>query len=123
MIDALKDFLLGKGYTNVYADFLPDPSNQRDVIALAKWQHTFGEINDGTGLHFIQIQVRRRTAEEAQRVCRELFLLLDSGIDETPLPLTPETFCIARPRRGPVLMERTNQYTKYYCEIALWGEN
>ena len=123
MTEALKQYLKSSGYENVFVDFLPDVKSQRDVIALRKWQHTVGEVNDGTGVQYVQIQARRRTREEAEAVCRELFVLLDSGIEEKILRLTQDTFCIARPRRGPLMLSRDNQQTTYYCEIALWGKN
>lgn len=123
MLRELRIYLTAQGYLHVHQDLLPAQEQERDVIALSEWQHTTGDISDGTGVHMIQIQVRRRTSEEAERVCRELFSLLDSGMEETPINLTPEVFCIARPRRGPMLMSRDATSTTYYCETALWGSN
>lgn len=120
---ALKEYLLAKGYTNIYCDFMPDVSKQLEAINLSKWDHTVADINDGSGLTYIQIQVRRTAAEEAYRVCSELFNLIDSGTEETVINLTDEIFCIARPRRGAIILERGEGYTTYYCEIALWGQN
>lgn len=120
---ALREYLLSNGYTNVYCDFMPDASKQIEAINLSKWDHTVAEINDGSGFTYIQIQVRRATAEEAYRVCSRLFNLIDSGTEETVINLTDKIFCIARPRRGAVILERGEGYTTYYCEIALWGEN
>ncbi|MFQ9846655.1 MAG: hypothetical protein ACLRXC_07150 [[Clostridium] leptum] len=59
MIEALQTFLEGKGYTNIYLDMLPAAERQTDVISLFEWDHTLGAINDGTGVHYIQLQVRR----------------------------------------------------------------
>lgn len=120
---ALREYLLNNGYTNIYCDFMPDVSSQLEAINLSKWNHTVAEINDGSGLTYIQIQVRRTAAEEAYRVCSELFNLIDSGTEETVINLTDEIFCIARPRRGAIILERGEGYTTYYCEIALWGQN
>lgn len=53
----------------------------------------------------------------------QTFNLIDSGTEETVINLTDKIFCIARPRRGAVILERGEGYTTYYCEIALWGEN
>ena len=123
MIDALKTFLEEKGYTNIYADNLPTEADAPEAIGLFCWSHTVADINDGSGTFLIQIQVRCRTRQEAKAICDELFVLLDSGLDEDPIQLTENKWCIARPRRGAVILERTAQTTTYYCETALWGEN
>lgn len=58
------------------------------------------------------------------RSAGELFLLLDSGTEESLLALTDDVFCIARPRRGPLLLERgAMPHVTFYFELALWGEN
>ena len=118
---ALRNYLLNNGYTNVYCDFMPDVSKQLEAINLSKWD--VADINDGSGLAYIQIQARRSTAQEAYKVCSELFQKLDSGTEERIINLTDEKFCVARPRRGAVILERGEGYTTYYCEIALWGDN
>ena len=120
---ALRNYLLNNGYTNVYCDFMPDVSKQLEAINLSKWDHTVADINDGSGLAYIQIQARRSTAQEAYKVCSELFQKLDSGTEERIINLTDEKFCVARPRRGAVILDRGEGYTTYYCEIALWGDN
>lgn len=123
MLEALKAYLEARGYRDIYRDTMPDPSKQPEAVGLLQWNHTVGSINDGTGTHYIQIQVRRRTYDGAKRVCTELFQLLDSGTEETVIDLTPEVFCIARPRRGPIKMASGAGYTTYYYELALWGPN
>ena len=123
MLDALKSYLTAQGYTGICIDTMPDVSKQRDVIYLGKWDHTVADINDGTGVQYIQIQVRRGTYDEAHTICDALFKLLDSGLDEKRLQLTPDVWCIARPRRGPLILERGGTHTTFYCETALWGEN
>ena len=102
---------------------MPDEQTQPEAIGLYCWSHTTAELNDGSGTYFVQVQVRRGTYNEAKAVCGELFRLLDSGLDEQQIQLTVERWCIARPRRGPVLLDRTVKSTTFYCEIALWGEN
>ena len=123
MIDALKAFLEGEGYTDIFADNLPPEAAAPEAIGLFCWSHTVADINDGSGTFLIQIQVRRKTRQKAKAICDELFVLLDSGLDEDPIQFTENKWCIARPRRGAVILERTAQTTTYYCEIALWGEN
>ncbi len=123
MIDELKDFLEAKGYSDIFPDNMPDEQKNAEAIGLFCWSHTVANINDGTGTFLVQIQVRRRTRQAAKAICDELFSLIDSGLDEEPIQLTESKWCIARPRRGAVIFDRTAQTTTYYCEIALWGEN
>lgn len=122
-LNELKDYLTSKGYDGIFLDALPDPSDQPEAIGLFEWNHTVGAINDGTGTHYIQIQVRRRCYADARQVCTELFQLLDSGPDEMVIDLTPDVFCIARPRRGPVKLAAGGGYATFYYELALWGPN
>ena len=123
MLDALKAYLEALGYSGIAIDTLPDVQKQRDVIALFEWNHALSDINDGTGLHYIQVQVRRSTYTAARKICRKLFTLLDSGTEERLLYLTDNVFCIARPRRGPIKMESGTNYVTFYYELALWGTN
>ncbi len=120
---ALKNYLLAQGYNHVFCDYMPDVSRSIEAINLSKWNHTVRSIHDGSGMHYIQIQVRAATAEQAYKTCSAIFKLLDSGTEEKLIQLNENTYCIARPRRGPVILERNSGYTTYYCEIALWGEN
>lgn len=122
MLDALKSYLTAKGYKDIYLDYMPDPSKQLDVIYLGEWSHTVPAINDGTGIHYIQVQVRRAAYSQAQEDCTSLFSLLDSGVNETLIPLTDEVSCILRPRRGPTILERgETPHVTFYFELALWG--
>lgn len=121
MLEALTEFLKSKGYSNIFGDFLPAKERQNDVIFLSEWSNPIAEINDGSSVHFVQIQVRRRTYKAAKAVCTELFLMLDSGLDENLFQLTDTVFCIARPRRGPLILERSETHTTFYYELALWG--
>lgn len=123
MIEALREFLQQQNCGSVYCDFMPDEQTQPEAIGLFCWSNTVAELNDGSGTFFVQMQVRRPTYEEAKKTCAQLFALLDSGLDEEQIQLTAERWCIARPRRGPVLLDRTVKSTTFYCEIALWGEN
>ena len=122
MIDALSEFLKTQGYENIYIDNLPDEDTAPEAIGIFCWNHAVSEINDGSGTIYAQLQVRRKTAAEARKVCMELFKLLDSGLNEDILHLSGDRWCIARPRRGPVIIDRTAKTTTYYCETALWGE-
>lgn len=123
MLDALKSYLESRGYPDVFVIQAPDPGQQRDMITLIEWNHTMGDPNDGTGTHYVQVQVRRAGTEEARGLCIELFRLLDSGPEEILIDLTPEDFCIARPKKGPLLLESGEEYTTFYFELALWGQN
>lgn len=123
MLHALKQYLTDQGYNNIYLDMMPDISICPDAISLGKWDHTVGSINDGTGCHYIQIQARRRSYDDAYAACSALFNLLDSGDNEQLINLTYDYYCIARPNRGPLLMSRSDGYTTIYCEVVLWGKN
>lgn len=122
MLEALKEYLLSQGFRDVYLDYMPDPSKQLDVIYLGEWSHAVASIHDGTGVHYIQVQVRRSTYERAKGDCIRLFQLLDSGVDETLFSLSDSTSCIIRPRRGPTILERgETPHVTFYFELALWG--
>lgn len=122
MLDALKSYLTAKGYKDICLDYMPDPSKQLDVIYLGEWSHTVPAINDGTGVHYIQVQVRRATYSQAREACFSLFFLLDSDVNEALIPLTDEVSCILRPRRGPTILERGDTpHVTFYFELALWG--
>ena len=121
MLDELKQYISSCGYENIVTGTLPDPQTQLNVICVNEWDCTVSEINDGTGVHYIRIHVRRSVYQDAQDVCKELFEKLDSGPDETLFHLTPDCFCIARPLRGPLISEQGASSTTFYCELALWG--
>lgn len=123
MLSAIKSYLESNGYSNIYTDFMPDVQDMPSAINLTKWDHTIGDINDGSGTHYVQVQVRRDNYSTADEDCKSIFNLLDSGSDETVIQLTADVFCICRPRRGPLILDRGAGYTTFYCEIAVWGEN
>ena len=124
MLLELGKYLKSKGYKNICADYMPDVNEQLEVIYIGKWGDTPGKVADA--VHYIQIQVRRKTYEAAFSVCNELYKLLDSNREddiETVIQLTGDVFCIAIPRRGPVIMERGSNYATFYSELALYGPN
>jgi hypothetical protein len=123
MLSALKLFLEKQGYKNIYCDYMPDTNNQLQAINITCWNHTVADICDGTGVRYIQIQCRDTDYAAAYNICHSIFTLLDSGVDEKIINLTDDVFCIARPRRGPTIYERGNNYTTFYFETALWGTN
>lgn len=123
MLAALKSYLTNKGHKNIHLDFIPDEKKQLSAIGLFKWDYAVGNINDGTGIQYIQIQCRDGNYERAKDTCSALFNLLDSGTEETLIHLTEDVFCVARPRRGPLVLKRNEISTTFYCEIALWGRN
>ena len=123
MLEALEDYLAEQGYTNVFTDYLPSESTQPEAIYLSCWNHSIAEINDGTGVYYIQVQVRRTDPAAARQVCTDIFNLLDSGLDEEIIQLNADAWCVIRPRRGVLLLDRTTETATYYYELALWGEN
>ena len=120
MLDSLKQYLGQQGIENIFLDVMPPVEKQLEAVGLFEWDNTVPEINDGSGVHYIQVQVRRSTYDSAKAQCRKIFDLLDSGTDERVLHLSDEIFCIGRPRRGALLLERGEGYSTFYCEIALW---
>jgi len=123
LIYALARFLKSGGYDNVYTDNMPSEEALPEAVGLFCLEHTVAPENDGTGTFFVQIKVRRKNGEKAYNDCRSIFRTLDSGLDEMPIRFTDEKWCIARPQKGAVIVERTAETTTYGCEIALWGEN
>ena len=124
MLSALGEYLEGLEYQNINIDFMPDAKSMRDVIYIGKWGGTLGRLDDA--VHYIQIQVRRGDYDEAYSVCHELFKLLDSNREdniETVIQLTDEVFCIATPRRPPIIMERGKEHVTFYYELALYGQS
>lgn len=119
MQDKLKQYLTEHGYKNIYIDFMPAAEKVSDAIGLMKWDapvsQTFGEVT-----HYIQIQIRRKSYDEAKNDCRSIMELFDSGMDERLIWLDEVSSCIARPRRAPLILERGAGYTTFYCEIAIW---
>lgn len=119
MQDKLKQYLTEHGYKNIYIDFMPAAEKVSDAIGLMKWDapvsQTFREVT-----HYIQIQIRRKSYDEAKNDCRSIMELLDSGMDERLIWLDEVSSCIARPRRAPLILERGAGYTTFYCEIAVW---
>ena len=121
-MQALKEYLEQYGYQNVTLDFMPDEKDVPECVYLGLWHHNLGEYHDGTGTRYVQVQARRGTAQEAVQACRDLLALLDSGDDEEILELSPEWWCIARPRRGPVIHARGAVTVTYMFELAVWGQ-
>jgi hypothetical protein len=120
LLAAVKTFLESKGYTNIFTDYWP--AEPDEIIGLFCWDHTGPPITDGTSTRYIQVRVRRYDADQACSVCQAITTLLDSGTDETPIPLTYPGAVIGRPRRFPRLMERDERTATYYSENALWGK-
>ncbi len=76
------------------------PDKPDSCIGLFVWAHNLPTVSDGTGTRYIQVQVRDADPDAAYvRVCTML-PLLDSGPDEDLLQLTPDRWCIGRPRAG-----------------------
>ena len=90
---------------------------------MSEWDNVIADINDGTSTHYVQVQVRRATYNLAKQDCKKIIKLLDSGSDERLIWLTEDKCCIARPRRGAIILERGEGYTTFYCELAIWAEN
>lgn len=118
MLDELKSYLSDNGFENIYIDMLPAPENCSSAVGLFEWNNPRSELGETT--HYIQIQVRRSSYDEARSDCELVLLFLDSGMDETLIRLSESVSCISRPRRGPLLLERGAGYTTFYAELAIW---
>lgn len=123
ILTAVQSYLQAQGYNHIYRDYMPAANAQLQAINLTQWDHTVGQINDGTGIRYIQIQCRDVSYDAAYVTCARIFGLLDSGPDERLIDLTADVYCVARPRRGPLILERGSGYTTIYCEVALWTAN
>lgn len=105
---------------NIYTDFLPPAPDE--VIALFCWEHAPDRPGSTTGPRYVQVRVRRYDAEQARAECQAICALLESGLDELPIPITYPGRAIGWVRRFPVLMDRAETTVTYYAEIALWGK-
>jgi hypothetical protein len=123
-LDDLKAYLTEQDYTDIFRDTMPDQPDE--CIGLFLWAHQIPSPNLGSGTRYVQIQVRRKDGDDANAVAFEIFSLLDSGADETPIILAEGRQCIARPIKGPRKMTDTDapkNLTTYYVEISFWGKN
>ncbi len=120
MLDSLKTYLQNQGFENIFLDFMPAVEKSVNAVDLAEWNNVVNS-GDNSSQHYIQVQVRRESYDLAKSDCQRILELLDSGIDETPIQLTENTFCISRIRRREVILSRGEGYTTFYGEIAVWG--
>ena len=120
MLESLKTYLQNQGIDNIFLDFMPAVEKCVNAVDLAEWNNVVNS-GDNSSQHYIQVQVRRESYDLAKSDCQRILELLDSGIDETPIQLTENTFCISRIRRREVILSRGEGYTTFYGEIAVWG--
>jgi len=120
MLESLKNYLQNQGIDNIFLDFMPPVENGVEAVDLAEWNNVVNS-GDNSSQHYIQVQVRRESYDLAKNDCQRILELLDSGIDETPIQLTENTFCISRIRRRATILSRGEGYTTFYGEIAVWG--
>lgn len=124
MLDGLKLYLEKEGISNIYLDLMPHVDNGVEAVNLVEWDNVIPTGgNDGTSTHYVQVQVRRSSYDDAKRDCKKILGLLDSGTDERLIWLTDDMCCICRPRRGAVILERGEGYTTFYCELVIWADN
>ena len=103
----------------VFVDYLPDQPDA--CVGLFCWDYIAPPMADGSASRFVQIRVRAKTWSRAMDACARLTSALDSGANETPLPIDWPGGVIGRTRRLPVLMERGPQTVTVYSEVSLWG--
>lgn len=116
----MKTYLEAQGHANISTDVIPaDPD---EIVALFCWNHQPDRPGFSSGPRYVQVRVRRYDADQARAACQAITDLLNSGADESPIPLTYPGKVIGWVRRFPILMERTDTTVTYYSEIALWGK-
>ena len=122
-LEDLKNYLTGKGIEQVERDALP--AEGETAAGLFLLSHEVGEINLGTGTRTVQIRVRAQSKDAAYALAHRIAQMLDSGMDEELLHLSAERWCIARPRRLPVLLsqEEAGAADVYGLEGAFFCEN
>lgn len=125
MLNAVRNYLLTQNLSNIYLDTIPDYKVQPECIALFCWQKTPADLHDGSAAHRIQIQVRRATTgyADAMTVCQTIAGLLDSGENETLIPLTGMGAVIGRMTGAAAIMPagRTESTVTVYAEAVLYG--
>ena len=125
MLNAVRNYLLTQGFSNISLDIIPDYKLQPECIALFCWQKTPATLHDGSAAHRIQIQVRRKTTgyADAMTACQTIADLLDSGENETLIPLTGMGAVIGRMTSAATIMPagRTESTVTVYAEIVLFG--
>lgn len=120
-LDDLRTYLQATTTLDIYTDFLPDLPD--DCVGLFCWDSTVGAVNDGSGVRYVQVQVRSINPETAYMTACALCNALDSGLDETIIHLTNDRWCVGRTRKRPVKLSLDETHrTIYYFETALWGD-
>lgn len=116
MLNAIKEYL--QTDIPIYLEFMPD---QGPAMGLFCWEHTPETPYDGSSVRFLQVQVRSQDPKTAYTACLDAAHALESGAEETPLPLPWPGAVIGHIRRLPVLLDRSETYFTYYFEAALYG--
>ena len=121
-LDDVKAYLSAAGFTDIYRDAMPDQPDA--CIGLFLWAHRMPIPSDGTCTRYVQVQVRRMDPDDANETAQRIMPMLDSGMDETKIYLTPERWCVARPLAVPKKLSADESgRTTYYFEVSLFGEN
>lgn len=121
LLDALATYLGTQSYTNIFTRNMPDSPDE--CIGLFVWDQKYPDMGDGSSTRYVQIRVRKYDPAAAEAACKAIVALLDSGNTERLITLTSAVKVIGRPRRGPIVMSRTETTVTYYAEVALWGNN
>ncbi len=121
-LEDLKGYLVSQKIEHIYRDMLPDEPDK--AVGLFLWSHSVPTINDGSGVRYVQVQVRDTDWDSAYLLCWEIARMLDSGEEERQLHLTDTRWCIARPRMMPRKLSVDDKgRAVYYYEVALFGDN
>ena len=106
------------GFTDVCVDVMPDENSRPEVVGFFEWTNPKPVVTGGGSWHYIQVQVRSRDPVKARNDCARIAKHLDSGPEETQFHL-PD-YIIYRPRRGAILLARSNKTTTYSAELSVW---
>ena len=120
MREALRQFIAVQTNEQAYTDFMPDVKTCVNVTGV----FCYNDIpqGDGSSWQRYQVQVRRKTYQQALADSTLLYQLLDSGEEEETVSLTDAVSCFIRPRNGPRLFERGSGYTTFYIEISVFKD-
>lgn len=107
LIEDLRNFLLARGYTDVFETLYPDAPDE--ILSLHERENplAFGRrgIHLGARAAKVTLRVRCATLPKARAMAWALFKLLDSGADEREIVLSPGRVVTGRPL-PPFYLER-----------------
>lgn len=109
-------YLKENGFTqNIFTDYAPGLSSYISCFFYDNIPHSFSPTN---GKHYVQIQVKESSAEEALNKSRLITSLFFSGIDNDPIKMNGNDY-YCQIKRIPSLLDRDKDTVTYYSEIII----